>query len=218
MKTIRDRARLRNVSLSLALLLVAGAPGFAQKPAPLDLNLDPAATSIHWTLNTTMHTVHGTFRLKSGSMHIDPATGDASGLIVIDATSGDSGDSARDHRMNNVVLNTVQYPTITYKPTHVVGKIDLSAAGPVTVDGVMNLHGEDHPMQMTVNLHPQPAGAEIATHFNVPFVAWGMKDPSTFIFRVDKQVALDIDAKVIPVANQAVDRPILRPSEMHKVQ
>jgi len=83
---------------------------------------------------------------------------------------------------------------------------------------VMNLHGQDHPMQMTVNLHPAAAGTEIATHFNVPFVAWGMKDPSTFIFRVDKEVALDIDAKVLPATNQAVDRPVLRPSEMHKVQ
>jgi polyisoprenoid-binding protein YceI len=217
----RNRARLRGFSLiaCLVALLTLGNVAFAQKSAsPIDINLDPAATSIHWTLNTTVHTVHGTFRLKSGALRIDPATGTADGQIVIDATSGDSGDSARDHRMNSVVLDAPQYPTITFKPTHVVGKVDLAAPGPVTVDGVLNLHGQDHPMQITVNLHPQAAAVGLVAHFTVPFVAWGLKDPSTFIFRVDKEVALDIDATIVSdpslrTASSAA-RPILHPSEI----
>ena len=48
-----------------------------------------------------------------------------------------------------------KYPTITFRPTHVDGKIDLTVAGPVTVHGILNLHGQDHPLQITVNLHPQ---------------------------------------------------------------
>jgi hypothetical protein len=32
----------------------------------------------------------------------------------------------------------------------------------------------------------------------VPFVAWGLRDPSTFIFRTDKEVALEIDAVITP--------------------
>jgi polyisoprenoid-binding protein YceI len=196
-----------------------GAHAFAQKAAPLDINLDPAATSIHWTLNTTLHAVHGTFKLKNGSFRIDPATGDASGQIVIDATTGESADSARDSRMQNSVLESPKYPTITFRPAHVVGKIDLSAAGSVTVDGFLNLHGQDHPMQITVNLHPQGSTVALATHFVIPFVAWGLKDPSTFIFRTDKQVILDVDATAIPAApshsSNSVAHPILQPSEVH---
>jgi polyisoprenoid-binding protein YceI len=193
----------------------------AQRPAPLiAVTLDPATTSIHWTLDTTLHTVHGTFKLKSGAFKIDPATGDASGLIVIDAASGDSGDSARDHRMNSVILETPQYPTIAFRPTHVTGKIDLTANGALAVDGVLNLHGQDHPLQITVNLHPQtsaaPATAALSTHFTVPFVAWGLKDPSTFVFRTGKEVTLDVDAAIVP--DHTVARPILRPSEMHTAQ
>jgi polyisoprenoid-binding protein YceI len=187
--------RLFAVSALLALVPAAIAQ---EKPGTLHFNFDPAVTAIHWTLNTNTHTVHGTFKLKNGSISIDPATGNASGLIVIDATSGESGDSSRDSRMHNVVLNSAQYPVITFRPAHVEGKVDLSAPGTITVDGVMNLHGQDHPMQMTVNLRPKDAAFASETHFTIPYVSWGLKDPSMFMFRVDKQVAIDIDALAVP--------------------
>ena len=165
--------------LCCALFLALAARTIAQKPqTPIAITLDPSTTAVHWTLNTTIHTVHGTFRLKNGAFKIDPATGDASGLIVVDATSGESGDSSR--------------------ATHVDGNIDLAASGPVIVHGILNLHGQDHPLQITVNLHPQSSAVALATHFTVPFVAWGLKDPSTFVFRTDKQVILDVDATIVP--------------------
>jgi len=184
---------------ALCCTLLLAATALAQKPQnPFAVTLDPATTAIHWTLNTTIHTVHGTFKLKSGAFRIDPATGDASGLIVIDATSGESGDSSRDKRMHAAIIESPQYPTITFRPTHVDGLIDLSAAGPVTVHGIFTLHGQDHPLQITVNLHPQAPAVALSTHFTVPFVAWGLKDPSTFVFRTDKEVLLDIDATIVP--------------------
>ena len=187
----------------LAILLVLTASAFARKSAPIDISLDPASTQIHWTLNTTLHNVHGTFKLKSGSFRIDPATGDASGQIVIDATSGESGDSSRDNRMHSAVLESPKYPTITFRPTHVSGKIDLAATGPVTVSGILNLHGQDHPIEITVNLHPQAPGVVLSTHFTVPFVAWGLKDPSVAFLRTEKEVTLDVDATAAPVANRS---------------
>ena len=188
-----------SASACLLVLIVFIASALAQKTAALiDVTLQPATTNIHWTLNTTLHTVHGTFKLKSAAFHIDPATGNASGEIVIDATSGESADSARDKRMHSAVLESPKFPTITFRPTHVVGKVDLANPGPVTINGVLSRHGQDHPMTITANLHPQPAGVALATHFSVPFVAWGLKDPSTFIFRTDKVVTLDIDATTTP--------------------
>jgi polyisoprenoid-binding protein YceI len=198
----RIRASLQ--SLGLILLFTAPALTYAQsQSAPIEFKLDAATTAIHWTLSANIHTVHGTFKLKSGAFRIDPVTGDASGLIVIDATSGDSGDGARDKRMNNVVLESSRYPAITFRPTHVNGKVDLSAPGPITVDGIMNIHGQDHPLQLSVNLHPKDAAIASETHFDVPYVAWGMKDPSVMMFRVDKQVHIDLDAAAVPAATVA---------------
>jgi polyisoprenoid-binding protein YceI len=182
-------------------MLAFAATAIAQMPAPLiDINLDPASTAIHWTLNTTVHTVHGTFKLKRGALRIDRASGAASGLIVIDATSGESGDSARDNRMQSLVLESSKYPTITFRPTHVEGKIDLTAPGSLTVDGILNLHGQDHPMQIAVSLRPKDTAVTSQSHFTIPFVAWGLKDPSIMLFRTDKTVTLDVDAFAVPTA------------------
>ena len=200
-RTRRAHNSIRAFSALLGLLVVLGltAAARAQAPAtPIAITLDPSTTSIRWSLNTTLHTVDGTFKLKNGAFKIDPATGSVNGEIVVDAASGESGDSARDKRMQSAVLESAQYPTITFRPTHIDGKIDLAAAGSVVVDGILNLHGQDHPMKITVNLHPQGDDVALATHFTVPFVAWGLKDPSTFVFRTDKQVTLDVEATAMP--------------------
>ena len=209
--------RLRRV-LGCVLLLWASSVNAQQTSAPFAVTLQPATTSIHWALNTTLHTVHGTFRLKGGSFRVDPASGEASGLIVIDASSGESGDSARDNRMHRVILESERYPEIMYRPAHVSGHIDLVAGGDVTVDGTFSMHGADHPLQLTVHLQPQGNGAKLETHFTIPFVAWGLKDPSTFVFRTEKQVELDVDATFTPAPEHTAARPILRPGEVHTAQ
>jgi polyisoprenoid-binding protein YceI len=193
--------------LGLLAVFVFGGAALAQAPAvPIAITLDPATTSIHWTLDTTLHTVHGTFKLKSGDFKFDPATGYVNGLIVVDAGSGESGDSSRDKRMHAAILESAQYPTITFRPTHIDGRIDLAAPGSVMVDGMLNLHGQNHPLKITVHLHPEGDGVALSTHFTVPFVAWGLKDPSTFVFRTDKDVTLDVEATAVPFRDPARPR------------
>jgi polyisoprenoid-binding protein YceI len=220
MSQCHDSGRSRSPALAtarsywiviLVTLTFATAARAQQQPGAIAVDLNPTTTAIHWTLNTTVHTVHGIFRLKSGTFRVDPATGQASGQIVIDATSAESGDGARDKVLHKDVLQSARYPEITFRPIRIgtEGKgiktdskgestIDLIGASTVTVEGLLNLRGEDHPIQLLVTLGPpgtEPQGTELhlTTHFKVPYVAWGLKDPSMFLFRADKEVALDVD-------------------------
>lgn len=168
-------------------------PAKAQE-AGIDIAFDPASTSVHWTLGAAMHTVHGTFRLKSGSVHLDPKTGEMAGLLVVDATSGESGNSDRDQKMHQNILQSSQYQTITFRPIHLKGTFQPNQVQTLTVDGVLNLHGQDHPVQLTANVRPNSEGMSVVTHLDVPYVRWGMKDPSTFVLRVSKDVSVDIEA------------------------
>jgi hypothetical protein len=56
---------------------------------------------------------------------------------------------------------------------------------------------------MSVNLHPKNSAVASETHFTVPYVAWGMKDPSVMMFRTEKQVSIEIDATAIHATDSA---------------
>jgi polyisoprenoid-binding protein YceI len=176
--------------LSLLLLSIAAK---AQQSRVIDITFDPASTVILWTLGGVLHTVHGTFRLKSGFVHLDLGTGEMTGLLVVDAKSGDSGNSARDQKMHQRILESSQYGTITFRPMHLNGTFQPNQDQTLTVDGVFNLHGQDHPLQLTVNIRPNSNAMSVVTHFDVPYVRWGLKDPSTFVLRVGKDVSIDIE-------------------------
>jgi len=158
------------------------------------LKLNPAQTQITYTLGAVLHTVDGTFKLKSGAIQFDSATGRASGEIVVDATSGESGNNSRDRKMHESVLESPTYPEIIFVPEQVEGHVSLSGESQVQLQGLLKLHGSQH--EITLPAAVQVSGNQLtaAVHFAIPYVQWGLKDPSTFILRVDKTVDITIHA------------------------
>ena len=200
MKNMRARSFSAGVLgvLALALFLSAAAAPprrqTATTPASeIVLALDPAQSKVHWTVDTTLHLVHGTFNVKSGSVHFDPQTGIAGGEIVVFATSGESGNASRDARMHKEILETAKYPDVVFRATHVEGKVAPSGTSDVKLHGVLSIHGADH--ELVAAVHAELAGDHWkgATKFEVPYVAWGIKDPSNFMLRVKHVVAVELE-------------------------
>jgi len=187
--------------LSVALLLPALSLGAETLRAQdTTLELDPANTQIAFTLAATLHTVHGTFKLKGGTIHFNPATGSASGIVVVDATSGDTGNKGRDHKMHQEVLESQRYPEITFTPTKLSGKVELQGDSTVEVDGAFRLHGADHPITLILPVQTKGNTLSVRTHIVIPYVAWGLKNPSTFLLHVGDKVEVDVTAagKLVP--------------------
>lgn len=159
------------------------------------LELDPAKTQIHYVLGATAHTVHGIFQMKSGVINFDPATGVASGAIIVDAASGNSGTEGRDKKMDKEVLQTEQYHDIVFNPKKVIGNVPTQGASQIQVQGVFRLHGSDHDLTMVIPVQINGKEVSATAQFPVPYVAWGLKDPSTFILRVAKEVNIEIDTR-----------------------
>jgi polyisoprenoid-binding protein YceI len=183
--------RLLRLGFTVATL-VAAVPALAQQ---LKLELDPAQTQVQWTLGDVLHTVHGTFKLRSGTIQFDSASGQASGAIVVDATTGESGNGARDRKMHGEILESGKFPEIGFLPTRVQGNMVPEGDSQVRVDGVMKIHGTSQ--QITVPVDVRRSGDEfvIASRFVAPYVQWGLKNPSTFILRVEDHVTIDIHTK-----------------------
>lgn len=175
-----------------ALFLCMFTPGYSAVAQDTVLQLDPAKTTVNFTLADVLHTVHGTFRLKSGTIHFDPSSGAASGDVVIDAASGESGNHTRDKKMNKDILETERYPAIEFVPKHVIGQLALRGASQVQVEGTFRLHGSDHDLTLTLPIQISDKQLAASTHFEVPYEAWGLKNPSTLFLRVNNKVQIDI--------------------------
>jgi polyisoprenoid-binding protein YceI len=158
------------------------------------LELDPAKTQIHYELGATAHTVHGLFQMRSGVINFDPASGTASGAIIVDAASGNSGTEGRDKKMDKDVLQTERYNEITFYPKKVIGNVPNQGEAQIQVQGVFRVHGSDHDMTMTLPVKINGPQLSATTEFAIPYVDWGMKDPSTLFLRVSKEVKVSIEA------------------------
>lgn len=188
--------RLIHTLLLPALLL-------ASTEAPLDI--PPAQAQVAFTLGDVLHTVHGTFALKHGALRFDPETGNASGEIVVDAASGNSGSGARDHRMNANILESAKYPEIAFRPDRVDGKVAPNGASDATLHGVFSIHGGDHEMTVPIHVFAAAGHYNVTAHFVVPYVKWGMKNPSTFILRVSDKVDIDVKLTAQPLSTSVSD-------------
>jgi polyisoprenoid-binding protein YceI len=180
------RAALHSALLIFVFSLTANAAQSVQ------VTLDPARTTIDWTLNATMHTVHGTFKLKSGQITFDPVTGTANGELVVDAASGESGNHSRDDKMHKDVLETKRYPEITFLPKKVVGKVPTQGSMTIQVQGTFHIHGADHELTLSVPVEITGSEAKVSTTFAVPYEAWGMKNPSNVFLHVENKVQISV--------------------------
>ena len=174
------------------LLAAALAWGQAQEAT---LNFDPAQTTVNFTLGDVLHTVHGRFRLKTGQVRFDPATNSISGELVVDAPSGNSGSTGRDRKMHKEILQSVRYPEVTFRPDRVDGKVLASGRSAVQVHGMFGILGVEHEITVPAQVELAPDHWSLAVHFAVPYVKWGLKEPSTFILRVEKTVDIDLNAR-----------------------
>jgi polyisoprenoid-binding protein YceI len=180
-----------------ALLLTAALPCTASRAAEIALELSPAQTHVTWTLGSALHTVHGTFKLTRGTIRFDPATGTASGEMIVDAASGESGNGARDGRMHKHVLETAKYPAITFKPDRVEGTVNLDGDSQVQLHGLFGIHGAEHELTVPAKVHFSKvhfsnSQMNATMEFLVPYVKWGMKDPGTLFLKVKDTVAIEV--------------------------
>jgi len=174
----------------LSGLLTAGAAQAQQKT----FTLDPAQTKVNFTVDSTLHTVHGDFRLKRGSIQFDNATGNAGGELVVDSASGESGSDGRDKRMHKDILESPKYADIVFTPQHVKGTVAAEGTSSIEVEGLLTMHGKSKPVTMPLQVQLQGGAGSADGSFSVKYREWDMKNPSTFILRVNDKVDIHVHA------------------------
>jgi polyisoprenoid-binding protein YceI len=165
------------------------------QPQDATLNFVPAQTTVNFTLGDVLHTVHGSFKLRAGQIRFAPASNAISGEIVVDAASGNTENTSRDRKMHKEILESARYSEVTFRPDRVEGKVLALGTSQVQVHGMFGIHGAEHEITVPAQVELAPDHWSLTVHFAVPYVKWGMKDPSTFILRVEKTVDIDLHAQ-----------------------
>ena len=132
---------LRTIALwNTATAAAPQAQGSPVAASDITLGIDAAKSTVRYSVESTVHTVHGTFAVKEGSaVHFNPATGKAGGEVAVYATSGDSGNSSRDQRMHKEILETQKYPDFVFRPKQIDGTMVREGACDVKLHGVMQI-------------------------------------------------------------------------------
>ncbi len=176
-------------ALILAVALFAGRVALAQSSTFV---ADAAQSKVAFTLGGNFHTVEGTFQVSKGEVTFHPKSPEMAGEIDVAASSGQSGNESRDRRMTKDILEVMRFDVVSFKPQQMLGTVAETGDSTVEISGIFTVHGESHPLKMPVVVHVEDGKCVAKAHFVVPYVQWGMKDPSTFVFRVAKEVTVDL--------------------------
>ena len=171
--------------------LLAAAPAAAQDRA---IELDPAQIKIEFKLSATLHSVRGTFRIKRCNIRFQPATGSFTGELVVDATSGSSGNDDRDRKMHKAVLESDRFPEIVFYPAKLDGKLATAGTSKLELTGRLAIHGAEREISIPVLVDASGNRYRLTGEFSFPYVKWGIKNPSTLFLRVSDHVEIAIQA------------------------
>ncbi len=176
------------------IVLVALAVTLPALGAERVLNLEPDSTEVTFTLEATGHDVAGTLYLRTGRIRFDAETGVAAGEVSIDARRADTGHKKRDKTMHKKVLDSEHHPLIVFKPQRFEGEIAAEGASEIQLHGTVTLLGAEHPLTLPTTVEIGSDGVTARSTFTVPYVEWGLHDPSIIFLRVAKVVDVTIQA------------------------
>jgi polyisoprenoid-binding protein YceI len=174
--------------LALAVILAPAALAQHQTFA-----VNPDGSEIKMTLNTTHEVVNGKFHIQSGSIELDRSNRKMSGSVAVLAGSGKTGNDSRDKKMNKDILKVDQYATVSFAPKTYTGTISLSGDSTIQVSGVFTLLGNPHDLTIPMQIHMDGSRATARAQFIVPYVQWGLKNPSFMFWKAENDVAIDLN-------------------------
>jgi len=177
----------------LALLPLVGILVPAALAQHQTFTVNPDASEITMTLKTTHELVNGVFHVQSGSIEFERSAPRMSGSVIVLSATGKTGNDSRDKKMKNDILKVDQYTTISFAPKTYTGAIGASGDSTIQVSGVFTLLGNAHDLTIPMQIHLDGSKAVAKAQFVIPYVQWGLKNPSFLFWKADNDVAIGVN-------------------------
>lgn len=190
MRSLLESAVRLATLITIAVLAVAPAATAAE----IQIDLDPDRTSVSFRLQATLHSVHGRATPSSGSLVLDMKDRSMRGEVAVDATTAETGNRKRDKKMHAKVLRSVDDPRITLRARSLEGELAMEGPSEVLLHGEMEILGHAHELSIPLHVEITDGRFTAIATFEIPYVDWGLEDPSTFVLRVAKTVEVSVEA------------------------
>lgn len=177
-------------------LVLAGLLGAQVASAEqMTFTLDTERSEVRILLGAFLHTVSGVAPVGAASFRWDAEDGSASGQAVVQAALLDTGIDGRNQKMRETVLLTSLHPEIRFEATG----FELRQPGDdemrFVLRGNLVLLGASHEVELETYARRRPDDSwKARADLYVPYVEWGLEDPSMPLFAVDKHVTVEIKA------------------------
>ena len=178
-------------SFAVVAFAVMFAPAALAQHQTFAVNSD--ASEVKIKLNTTHELVNGTFHIQSGSINFDRTSSHISGIVIVAAGSGKTGNDSRDKKMNKDILKVDELATVSFEPKTHTGTIAASGDSTIQVSGVFTLLGTPHDLTIPMQIRIDGSRATARAQFVVPYVQWGLKDPSFLFWKAENDVTIDLN-------------------------
>ncbi len=175
--------------LAIATVVVAPVAASAEERV---LTLEPEKTSVTFTVRATGHDVEGVLALDSGQIRFDPDTGAVSGQVTLDLKRAQTGNRLRDREMRQSVFETERFPLVVFRPSRMQGALQPSAVSEIVLVGIVLMHGSEHAFSLPVKVRQDGERVTAEAVFDIPYVAWGLRNPSLLFFRVAPAAAVTV--------------------------
>jgi polyisoprenoid-binding protein YceI len=156
----------------IALALIFAPAALAQHQT---FTVNPDDSDVKMKLNTTHEVVNGTFHVQSGSINFDRTASHISGMVIVAAGSGKTGNDSRDKKMNKDILKVDQFSTVSFAPKTYNGTIAASGDSTIQVSGVFTLLGTAHDLTISMQIHIDGSKATAKGQFIIPYFQWVSK-------------------------------------------
>jgi polyisoprenoid-binding protein YceI len=95
--------------------------------------------------------------------------------------------------MDKDILKADQFATVSFTPKTYTGTIAGSGDSTIQVSGVFTLLGTPHDLTIPMQIRIDGSKATAKAKFVVPYVQWGLKNPSFLIWKAENDVAIDLN-------------------------
>jgi hypothetical protein len=95
--------------------------------------------------------------------------------------------------MHKEILESAQYSEVVFRPDHADGTIVAQGNSNLKLHGIFSLHGADHELSVPAQAMLKADEWSGTAAFEVPYIKWGLKNPSNFLLKVKPFVDVQLD-------------------------